>query len=208
MNDVYNKDEFENAFMIASFIDRSSVDPYYNLSLIDDEYKMNEKGYLYFLAYRYIDHMRNGTLFNNPCVYGYDNDTLRTFFGDVHFSLCTASFTSFLNNEDLKDVYLGKYFNRCHEICVRLGFGDIVTGFVNSPIDGYKFLHSFTLNGDYVYDFARNLRMEKNEYFDLLEPDIVSIIFKDDILEDFNYYTKVLKKSSYRGFVFNYNFLR
>ena len=79
---------------------------------------------------------------------------------------------------------------------------------MNSPIDGYKFLHSFTLNGDYVYDFARNLKMEKNDYFDLLDPDIVSIIFKDDILEDFNYYTKVLKKSSYRGFVFNYNSLR
>ena len=68
--------------------------------------------------------------------------------------------------------------NKCHEVSSLFGvdYEYITTAFVNSLLKHYRYLHSFVEDGEYVYDFAKNLKMEKDVYYDLLNSDVVSMI--------------------------------
>ena len=201
--DYYDSDEFNEVFNEIIKLDKSGVDPYYNLiSNPNLKYKLDRKGYLYFILGKYTVN----TLFNeyvceflnnHPYVCNYDvagmKKHLNTSLGHVHFSLCVNSVQDayFKSNDKhifdiLCDVYAGKYKNKCHEISSILGVnGDyIVTAFVNSPVKNYKFLHSFVQKGDDVLDFSKNVKMSTDEYYDLLKPDVVSMIKGNRLVSD------------------------
>ena len=194
--DYYDFDEFNKALKDVSVIDKSGIDPFYNLdsNLQNSHYKIDRKGYLYFILSRYTINLfkiRRAYYYleKHPYILDYSslggNKKIFTSLGDISFRLCVKSIKEACMNGNDKNivdvlcgVYQGKYAVRCHEISSILGinYDYIVTAFVNSPLDGYKYLHSFVLDGDDVYDFAKNLKMKKEDYYDLLNPNILSKI--------------------------------
>ena len=201
--DYYDSDEFNRAFNEIVKLDNSGVDPYYNLDYSHNlKYKLDKKGYLYFILGKYtVNTLFNeyvcDFLNNHPYVWNYNvagaEKNLNTSLGHVHFSLCVNSVKdAYFKSSDkhifdiLCDVYAGKYRSRCHEISSILGVnGDyVVTAFVNSPVKNYKFLHSFVQKGDEVLDFSKNVKMSKDEYYDLLSPDVVSKIDGNRLISD------------------------
>lgn len=201
--DYYDSDEFNRAFNEVISLDNSGVDPYYNLDSSHSlKYKLDRKGYLFFILGKYAVNTLHeqyvlNFLKNHPYVLDYDvasiKKYLNTSLGDVHFSLCVNSVKDayFKSNDKntfdiLCDVYAGKYMTRCHDISTTLGMNGefVVTAFVNSPVQDYQFLHSFVENKDEVLDFSRNVKMGKNEYYDLLKPNIVSKIKGDRLISD------------------------
>ena len=49
--DYYDPEEFNEAFKVVGFLDRSGIDPFYNLdhNVRRASYKVDRKGYLYFI---------------------------------------------------------------------------------------------------------------------------------------------------------------
>ena len=205
--DYYDPEEFNEAFTVVSFLDRSGIDPFYNLdhNVRSASYKIVRKGYLYFILGKYTT-----MLFKTKEAYDYlnihpyildysaigDHKKLFTSLGNVSFSLCVNSMKeAHIISDDKKTidvlckVYAGKYANKCHEVSSRLGidYEYITTAFVNSPLDHYRYLHSFVEDGGYVYDFAKNLKMRKADYYNLLNPEVVSRIQGDHLIRDLKY---------------------
>lgn len=209
--DYYDAEEFNEAFRTVSLLNKSGIDSFYNLDNSGDtRYKVNRKGYLYFILGKYTTNLIKGEKANDylkrhPYVlnYRFSNESMEllTSLGNVRFSLCVNGFEAIeLLSNDLKikkilcGVYAGKYATKCHEVSSLLGinYDYITTAFVNSPLRNYKYLHSFVEDGDYIFDFAKNLKMKKDDYYALLDSDIVSKIkgdqFVDDVLEaSYNY---------------------
>ena len=202
--DYYDYDEFDKALKDVSVIDKSGIDPFYNLdsNLQNSYYKIDRKGYLYFILSRYTVNLFNlrrayDYLEKHPYILDYSslagNKKIFTSLGNVSFRLCVNSIKeACMDGKDKKTidvlckVYQGKYSFKCHEISSILGidYDYIVTAFVNSPLDGYKYLHSFVEDGDDVYDFSKNLKMKKEDYFGLLDPDILSKIKGNTFVDD------------------------
>ena len=194
--DYYDCDEFDGAFNEVCETYKSSIDPFYCLDCSRDtaRYKIDRKGYLYFVLSRYtVSQFKLRRAYSylkrHPYILDYSsidgNRKLYTSLGNVSFRLCVNSIKeACMDGKDKKSidvlckVFQGKYSFKCHEISSILGidYDYIVTAFVNSPLDGYKYLHSFVLDGDDVYDFAKNLKMKKEDYYDLLDPDVLSKI--------------------------------
>ena len=59
--DYYDYDEFDKALKDVSVIDKSGIDPFYNLdsNLQNSYYKIDRKGYLYFILSRYTVNLFN-----------------------------------------------------------------------------------------------------------------------------------------------------
>ena len=202
--DYYDSEEFNDAFTIVNFLDRSGVDPFYNLNqyVQGSSYKLDIKGYLYFILGNYTINLLENTLAsdyleNHPYILNYSvNESskfLNTSLGDVRFSLCVNDIReAYMMSDDKKTidilckVYAGKYATKCHEISslLSIDYEYITTGFINSPLDNYKYLHSFVEDGDYVLDFARNIKMKKADYYELVEPEVLSKINGDRLVSD------------------------
>lgn len=199
--DYYESDEFSRAFNDVISLDKSGVDPYYNLDSTHNlKYKLDKKGYLFFIVGKYATNIFRDDLNyldKNTYILSYSVDGpikyLNTILGNVRFSLCVNDVRdAYIKSNDrrifdvLCDVYVGKYATRCHEIASMLGvnYKYITTAFINSPLENYKFLHSFVENDDNVLDFAKNVKMSKEEYYDLVKPDIVSKINGDRLVDD------------------------
>ena len=202
--DYYDYDEFDEAFKVVSFLDRSGIDPFYNLdkNVKGVSYKVDKKGYLYFIMGQYTTNLFKPRrayhyLENHPYILDYSsingNRKLFTSLGNVSFSLCVNNFKeACMMCDDKKmidilcNVYSGKYSTKCHEISSILGtdYEHITTAFVSSPLEHYKYLHSFVEDGDYVFDFAKNIKMKKDDYYNLLKPNVVSRIKGNQLVSD------------------------
>ena len=68
--DYYDSEEFNEAFTVVSFLDRSGIDPFYNLdhNVRCASYKIDRKGYLYFILGKYTT-----ILFKTKLAYDYLN---------------------------------------------------------------------------------------------------------------------------------------
>ncbi len=216
--DYYDPEEFDEALKVVNFLDISEVDPFYNLdkNIKGSSYKVDRKGYLYFILGRYTVNLLKTRraydyLDSHPYILDYSsiggNRKLFTSLGNVSFSLCVNSIKeACMRGDDKKTidtlckVYAGKYATKCHEVSIILGvdYDYITTAFVSSPLEHYKYLHSFVEDGEYVYDFAKNLKMKKNDYYELLNPDIVSRIkgnqFVDDVVQTSHSYPPMALK--------------
>ena len=97
--------------------------------------------------------------------------------------------------------------NKCHEVSSLFGvdYEYITTAFVNSPLEHYRYLHSFVEGGGYVYDFAKNLKMKKNDYYELLNPDVVSKIKGDCLISDLKAATNVYPPMTPKDFLVRYD---
>lgn len=223
-NDYYNKEKFHKTFDFVSSIDDSGIDPYYNVNenVQDKRYKLNRKGYLFFLLAKYSTFSSYESVFDylnsHPYINSYNVSNrykiLNTELGSVNFALCVDGIKEAMMMTDdsklvkvLYDVYYGKYAVKCHEISSILGinFDYIVTGFVNSPLKNYKYLHSFVVDGDMVFDFAKNLKMNKAAYYDLLNPNIVSEIRGNDFVDDLIYASSLNPLITPKEFLLNYD---
>lgn len=204
--DYYNPEEFDEALKMVSFLDKSGVDPFYNLNhnVKGSNYKIDKKGYLYFILGRYTVSLFKvrrayNYLNSHPYILDYSsidgNRKLFTSLGNVSFMLCVNSIKeACMTGDDKKtidvlcNVYVGKYATKCHEVSSILGvdYEYITTAFVNSPLEHYKYLHSFVEDGENVYDFAKNLKMKKDDYYGLINPEVVSKIRGDNFISDLN----------------------
>ena len=204
--DYYNPEEFDEALKVVSFLDKSGVDPFYNLdkNIKKASYKVDRKGYLYFILGRYTANLFRvrhayDYLDSHPYILDYSSiggdRKLFTSLGNVSFTLCVNSIKeACMTGDDKKtidvlcNVYVGKYATKCHEVSSILGvdYEYITTAFVNSPLEHYKYLHSFVEDGENVYDFAKNLKMKKDDYYGLINPEVVSKIRGDKFISDLN----------------------
>ena len=203
IRDYYNSLKFNKAFEDVSALNKSGIDSFYDLEQIKGvDYKLNRKGYLYFILGRYTTKLFKmqaayDYLESHPYILDYslvgDNRELFTSLGNVVFKLCVNNIKeAYIAGKDKKTigimckVYEGKYVTKCHEISSLLGidYEYITTAFVNSPLEDYRYLHSFVEDGDNVYDFAKNLKMKKEDYYSLLEPEVVSRIKGNILIDD------------------------
>ena len=223
--DYYDPEEFNEAFKVVGFLDRSGIDPFYNLdhNVRRASYKVDRKGYLYFILGNYTTNLFRvrkayDYLERHPYILDYsaigENKKLFTSLGNVSFSLCVNSVKeACMTGDDKKTidvlckVYVGKYANKCHEVSSFLGvdYEYITTAFVNSPLEHYRYLHSFVEGGGYVYDFAKNLKMKKNDYYELLNPDVVSKIKGDCLISDLKAATNVYPPMTPKDFLVRYD---
>ena len=220
--DYYDYYEFARAFKDIEKIDDLGVDLFYGLdTLSKGKYKINKDGYLYFILGKSIiyhfDRSCLNYLNNHPYVLDYDFKSsikkMNTTLGSVRFSLCVDDVKNVCMFGDkqvfdiLSGVILGKYWDRSHEIVYLLGenFDSIITAFVNSPLDGYKYLHSFGVRDKFVYDLAYNLKMNKNDYYNLISPDIISSVKGSELAIDFERSSHYYPLMSIRDFLVRYN---
>lgn len=190
--DYYNEEEFKKAFE--------------ELQTNPNKYKIDDKGYTYRILSLLTPKIATNTaeefLENNPCIleYNIENDLkyIKTT-SLVPFRLCVdEKKLAVIQKKDnylfevLNNVYNAKYKTRCHDISFILSnnYEYVTTAFINSMIKDYKYLHTFIEDGDYVYDFARNLKIKKQIYYGLLEPDVQSKIKSEDVVR----HAKIIKK--------------
>ncbi len=200
--DYYDWYEFCKAFKdVAS--SKYILDPYFNLNEFNrgSKYKLDKNGYLFFIVGEFTGNFGKSKNYDilrkHPYVINYNfygnNKVLKTKVGSIEFSLCVNDLKDAYNQSKSRkmfdifsDVFAGKYFTKCHEISSKLceNYDYITTAFINSPLSGYKFLHSYIENENYVLDFSRNLKMTKNDYESLLNPDVVSRISGNELVDD------------------------
>lgn len=221
--DYYDSEKFHEAFKYVDFLNKTEIDPFYNLdhNVRNSSYKIDRKGYLYFILGKYTTNLfklKNDYLDSHAYILDYsiigDKKGLFTSLGNVSFSLCVNSVKeAYIMSDDKKTidvlcrVYSGKYANRCHEVSSILGinYEYITTAFVNSPLRHYKYLHSFVEDGDYVYDFARNLKIKKEDYYQLLEPEVVSKINGNYFIDDLRYASVNYPEMSLKEFLIKHD---
>lgn len=202
VKDYYEPLKFNEVFSLVKSFEKPNSYCYYEFFRVyGSKYKLDRKGYLAFIIGKYANNVfkedyATDYLSHHPYVIGFDLDEcvkhVYTVLGEVQFSLCISSLKVALidkRSRILADVYLGKYVNKCHEISAILGtsYECITTAFVNSPIKDYKYLHSFVEDGNYVFDFARNMKLLKDDYYDLLEPEVTSKIEGSQFVTDLKY---------------------
>lgn len=184
--DYYNEKEFIQAF------EEMKSNP--------TKYKIDNKGYTYRMLSLLTPKIANDTaetfLENNPNILEYNIEKDLKYIKTtclIPFKLCIDSKKlAIIEKKDknlfilFNNVYQGNYKTRCHDISFILSnnYEYVTTAFINSMLEDYKYLHSFIEDGDYVYDFARNLKIKKNIYYSLLNPDIQSKIKGEDVVKN------------------------
>lgn len=78
--------------------------------------------------------------------------------------------------------------HKCHYRSLQLvniGVGDyLVTGYVNDESGKSRIVHSWIEIGEDVLDYTSNLVMKREDYYKLMNVEVLSIINKDDVYED------------------------
>ena len=92
------------------------------------------------------------------------------------------------------DERYGKCHSKSLELVLIIPNSKIVTGYITE--NNLHLLHSIIvsteLNGDYVYDWTKNLIMSKDEYYKLNKFKVLSEITKDEIIYDKENYEDLL----------------
>lgn len=226
IKDYYNFLEFNKAFEDVNALNKSGIDSFYGLDQIDVDYRLNRKGYLYFILSGYTTRLfkksvAHDYLERHPYVLNYSsidgNEVINTSLGNVSFKLCVNNIQgAYIVGKDkrtidiLCGVYEGRYATKCHVVSSLLGidYEYITTAFVNSPIENYSYLHSFVEDGDDVYDFAKNLKMKKEDYYSLLDPEVVSKIEGNSLIDDLSYASHCYPPMSLKEFLVRHDELK
>jgi len=173
-----------------------------------DTYDIDEDAYLFHFIRMYA---LGGKIFrmkflNHPYITSFkidkDKKNISTIFGDLDFKFWINGYSdAFLRaykDNDLKnskvylDVYNGKYNGRCHEVSTKFCYGNtIVTAFMHEPLSNLRYLHSFITKEDRVIDATANLVINKDDYYRLLKPEIVSEIPGTEL---YNFYYEFASK--------------
>lgn len=83
-----------------------------------------------------------------------------------------------------RDEYYGKFNGRCHEAAIQFSDSkDVVTAFINSPLTGLSYLHSFVESNGIVIETTSNIIMDKEDYYRLSKPDIITKIPGEELFE-------------------------
>ena len=182
-----------------------------------DSYDIDEDAYLCYLVRIYA---LNGKLsrmkfLNHPYITSYkidkDKNNISTIFGNLDFKFWIKGYSdAFLRaykekgNDVFKiikaylDVYNGKYNGRCHEVSMKFCFGNtIVTAFMHEPLSKLRYLHSFITTGDSVLDATANLVINKDDYYRLKKPEIVTEISGCELYDFYHEYRDKYPKLRY-----------
>lgn len=131
-------------------------------------------------------------------MFGDEIDRLNHCNIDLFYNLSLLKHTKYKLD---KKGYL--YFILNHFTLLSFKFGKIydfvITVFVNSLVENYKYLYSFVETEDYVFDFSHNLKMQKDDFYTLLDLDVVSKIDGSRLIDDVlyvphNYLSMILKE--------------
>lgn len=112
---------------------------------------------------------------------------------NFEFSKLSDLYTSNNKLENLKNkIILLNYQKRkgkCHfqSLCLLPICGDyLVTGYVNDSSNKVRVIHSWIETENNVIDYCSNLVISKENYYQLMNPEILSVIKKEDYLKDAN----------------------
>jgi len=80
-----------------------------------------------------------------------------------------------------------KRSGHCHSMCMQYvnSFGEkMVTGYVNDIVKSIRTVHSWIETDTDVIDYTRNLVISKEDYYRLLNPEILNVITKEQLNND------------------------
>lgn len=112
---------------------------------------------------------------------------------DISFSKFSDSLSGGSNIEELENekrelLNLKKRAGKCHYKSIELiNVGDyLVTGYVASSSRNVKIIHTWIETDEDVIDYTANLVMKKEDYYKLNNVEILTVINKDDVINDFD----------------------
>lgn len=153
-----------------------------------EDYPIDKNGCLFYLLCKYATSKENRKkIINMSHIDSFESkrniNHISSVLGDAEFELYLNNiidiFLQYLETDakDIKilnELYQGKLYKYCHyasaELCKNF---DIVSAFVPSKFDSYRFLHSFLERDNTIYDVSNNLVMSKDDYYSLLTPEEV-----------------------------------
>ena len=93
-----------------------------------------------------------------------------------------------IDDGKLKEELLNRKIRtgHCHDKSIQyIGFGSyLVTGYVDDTSRNYRVIHSWIENDEYVIDYTSNLVIKKEDYYELRNVEVLSVINKEDIFSD------------------------
>lgn len=108
-------------------------------------------------------------------------DIFKKTFQNYGYSPLIESFRLF------RDEYIGAYNGRCHEASLQFcGPNNVVTAFMCEPLSGLRYLHSFVESDERVLEASANIVMDKEDYYRLSRPEVVTKIPGEELFEIWN----------------------
>lgn len=173
---------------------------------LEKEANLNKEGCIYTILIGYAARYIPKKQLNNPKKYHIPyinyanlngkNKLVRTNKNEIPFRLIVDSFPNLLTNiitqgiqsfPLYKDLYLGQANGKCHQLCLSYPIKNhnIVTAYLPNMFTPLKFLHTYQENDNQIIDLSHNLIFDKNLFYSLLNPEIVSVIETEKWISDF-----------------------
>ncbi len=163
-----------------------------------EKYELNDGYYLYWLLIEYATKKCDESVLNTILI---DNKDLISQTKWVTGILGSSHFKPYITNANVlkkspniksfrffKSIYQGKALGHCHKYSLGLNSHDItyVTAFIPSWFQGIRVLHTYAEKTDSneIIDVSRNLVFPKNEFNNLVKPEVVSEITNKEFLAD------------------------
>lgn len=168
------------------------------------KYEIDVDAYLFFLVrfYALKSHMERKKLLKHPYIEGVTREgninQMHTVFGDVDFKFWIHGFSDVFKRsienrgtgsipkllKAFFDEYNGAFDGKCHQASIQFcGYNNVVTAFASEPQSGLRFLHSFIENDERVLETTANIIMNKEDYYRLLKPEILTKIPGEELFE-------------------------
>lgn len=172
---------------------------------LEQEANINSNGIIYNILISYATNRLPKKQLNQPKKYNipYINSTnlkskikiIRTNDTEIKFRLIVGNYFELIQkliteNHRLKnlyiDLYKGNSLGKCHELCAKYPQKDynIVTAYIPDIFSNLFVLHTFQQKNDKVVDLSNNIIWNKNVFYNLLNPEIISVIPSKQLIKD------------------------
>ena len=166
-------------------------------------FRINIDSYLFHLLKRYVLCSKKERIqfLKHPYINSITKDgniySFETEFGNVCFSFWIRGLidivTMSINNRNHVSIakslqrYKEEYDRKNNGICHNRAFcfghsGIITTAFVNSPLIGYKYLHSFLERENDIIDVTANIVLSIDDYYNLLKPEVLTKVTLEELV--------------------------
>ena len=172
---------------------------------LEQEANINYYGCIYFIISNYATKAIPKKILQNPNqnhipYIKYANlskkiKLIKTNKNSIQFRLIVGSLSELLNklithkkiyHPLYKSLYQGTTMGKCHKLCLSYPTQNynIVTAFMPNIFSPLKFLQTYQENEQNVIDLSHNIIIDKYTFYNLLHPDVKSIITNEQLLQD------------------------
>lgn len=173
---------------------------------LEQEANISPNGILYYILSLYATKDLNKKALQNPSKYhipyiNYADLTknlklVKTNKEEIQFRLIVASFPELIHKLTTHDIhfyrlytslYCGTTLGKCHKLCLCYPTQNfnIVTAYIPDVFSPLRFLHTYQENDKQIIDLSHNLIFDKDTFYNVFKPQIVSSLTNEEWIHDF-----------------------